>query len=79
MEQGEDKESVDTGGVRVERQVRRWTCEWNGMTADFEAETRSKARYMAYKVLNEWWNLKDLLAIKVTVSKNLTGTVTSSA
>ena len=49
------------------------------MEADFEAETRSKARYMAYKVLNEWWNLKDLLAIKVTVSKNLTGTLTSNA
>lgn len=72
-------EQDNAGTVRVERVVRRWTCEWNGMEADFEAETRSKARYMAYKVLNEWWNLKDLLAIKVTVSKNLTGTLTSNA
>ena len=48
--------------------MRRWTCEWGGIIADFEAETRSKARYKAFKILREYWGLKKLTEIRVTVS-----------
>lgn len=48
--------------------MRRWTCEWGGMVGDIEAETRSKARYKAFKVLREYWGLKNLTEIRVTVS-----------
>lgn len=45
--------------------MNRWTTEWGGMTADIEATTRSKARYLAFKILREYWGLRDLTEIKV--------------
>lgn len=47
------------------RTMDRWTCEWGGMIADIEAPSRSKARYIAFKILKDTWGLRDLLAIKV--------------
>jgi RNase P/RNase MRP subunit POP5 len=35
------------------------------MIADVEAPTRSKARYIAFKILKEYWGLRNLLEIKV--------------
>ncbi len=48
--------------------MRLWTCEWGGMAADIEAETRGKARYKAYRVLRETYGLRNLTEIRVTVS-----------
>ena len=45
--------------------MKRWTCEWGGMIADIEAPTRSKARYIAFKILKETWGLRHLIAINV--------------
>ena len=50
-------------------ELKRWTAEWGGMKADFEALTRSKARYMAYKILKEYWGLNDIKQIKVWASR----------
>lgn len=48
--------------------MKKWRCEWGGMTDYFYAETRSKARYAAFKVLREWWNCRSLTEIRVTVT-----------
>jgi hypothetical protein len=42
-----------------------WICEWRGMTAEFEALSRAKARYRAFKLLNEWWSGVRLIDIKM--------------
>jgi hypothetical protein len=35
----------------------------------FEAETRSKARYKAYMILRETWDLRDITKIRVTAAE----------
>ena len=51
------------GGDAME--MPRWVCEWKKMQDFFDAPTRGKARYAAYKVLREYWNDVRLIDIKV--------------
>jgi hypothetical protein len=46
-----------------------WECTWGGITDWFEAETRSKARYLAFKAILDA-NYKNVRLINIAVKRS---------